>query len=164
MKFLSSRPKAPAAVIASRLFELMVLEGDEDVYPERYPVETDIWPQFALKMRLYREATMLMALLAQSQKEERYQKVLTSYERLIFPTSPHGGVSTKVDVLKNATRDLAALFSYDRADHRGFLWSRNWFAQIGHEENNLVSLSLFAIGWMDMYIAAIDTLEKLHPI
>ena len=105
-----------------------------------------------------------MALLAQSHKEKRYQKVLTSYEHLIFPTSPDGGVSTKVDALKNATRDLGELFSYDKADKMGLLWSRNWFAEIGHEENNPISLSVFAICWMDSYIAAIDTLEKLLPI
>jgi hypothetical protein len=162
--FLRRRQKVPDDGIANALFKMMVLEGDEDAHPERYPVPANIWPQFASKMRLYREATMLMALLAQNQKEKRYEKVLTSFEQLIFPTSPDDGVSTKAAALKNATRDLGDLFSHDRADEMGLLWSRKWFAQIGYEENNPIRLSVFAISWMDRYIAAIDTLEKLLPI
>ena len=43
-------------------------------------------------------------------------------------------------------------------------WARNWLSCVGVEENNPATLALFALNWMDYYIAINDALKDFNPV
>jgi hypothetical protein len=43
-------------------------------------------------------------------------------------------------------------------------WARNWLSSVGVEENNPVTLALFALKWMDYHIMVADFLKDFNPV
>jgi hypothetical protein len=156
------RDKVPADQIAQSLFQVMVEEEPEPAHPKQYDLPRAFWPQFRGKMRLYREAIVLNLLLSQAQKDKRYEEVLKSYERLIFPSTPSPEGMVKLEALKHAMERISELID-PGGERKPLSWSMAWLADIGHEATNPVTLTLFATYWMDTYIAVAKSLADLRP-
>ncbi len=164
-----------AAQLAEDLFRIMVeeepesskslfrvAEEDTDRTQPAVRISGTVWPRFRDKMRLYREATVLMFLLSQAQKERRYDEVLKSYEGLIFPgvATPQG--IAKLEALRAAMQDISRLVDA-HGERKQFSWSAVWLNELGHTESNPVTLSLFALFWMEYYSAVAGCLAELRP-
>ena len=67
-----------AQVIAQNLFTIMVEEAETLDKLENFNIAPITEPGYRAKMRLYREAVILMLLLALVQKERGYEGVLQS--------------------------------------------------------------------------------------
>ena len=153
-------PPAPADDIAQDLLKIMVEEEREA--PDRFNIPPELSVAFRAKMRLYREALVLMLLMSQVRKESGYEKVLQGYERLVIGPASTPESLAKLDALKAAMRDLRdLLFAEDQG--RPLTWSRTWLTALGHEETNPVDLTLFATGWMTRAAAIVDLLKRLRP-
>jgi hypothetical protein len=143
--------------LARSLFDILVGEGSAEQLTERDRVPVELQLKFDQKIELYHEALVLMVLIAQSEKKRSFERVLQSYEALIFGPSATISSLEKVQVVKAAMADINALLS---GRGNGPRWSMAWFQELGHIETNPVVLSLFAISWMDRYIAAVDCVRK----
>ena len=55
--------------------------------------------------------------------------------------------------------DLHVLVDPD--DSRKLTWARNWLADIGYDETNPITLTLFSTTWLDLYIAASESLKGM---
>ncbi len=47
---------------------------------------------------------------------------------------------------------------------KSMFWARNWLSSVSIEENNPVTLALFASKWMDYYIVVTDSLKDFNPV
>jgi hypothetical protein len=140
------------------------VEGDpESDDPRKFQLEGCDAVRFRFKMRLYKQATILLAIGSQASREQQYAQVLEAYEAMILPHSPTPEALRRLADLKEAMRDIANLV--DPAGERNqFAWAMNWLKSIGHEEYNPVTLTLFGHFVAETYIAACKTLsESLRP-
>ncbi len=154
--------RQPAEAIAEHLFRTLIEEAEDD--PERFRVRvpTMIRPQFRAKARLYREATVLMLLLARARKERPYQGVLKSFEQMILPGTQTENATGKREALKAAVLDMNELMSAE-AKRVAPSWSRAWLQDIGHAETNPATLAQFAMLWVDYSKSIGKALRKLRP-
>src|SRR6266852_4131713 len=149
-----------AHVIAQTLFTIMVDEAETHDKPENFNISPTTEQRYRAKMRLYREAVILMLLLARVQKERRYEGVLQSFEGRILAETPTLEGLARADALRAAMLDLNGLTGPE-AKERGLRWSAAWLSDIGHEESNPVRLTLFSLFWMDFYIAIAKSVKEL---
>ena len=47
---------------------------------------------------------------------------------------------------------------------KSMLWARNWLASVGVDEYNPATLALFALNWMDYYVAITQSLKDFNPV
>ncbi len=118
--------------------------------------------QFDAKMRLYREATVLMLLTATIKTEPKYKQVLTTFEGFILPDQPTYEGMVKLETLRDAMRHLTALLN-PQGQGTEFSWSMGWLAGIGRKETNPVRLMHFSIYWMTTYEAVAKSIAHLRP-
>jgi hypothetical protein len=154
--------KATADEIAKSLLQVMVEEEAESGHPSQFDLPATVWPQFRAKMRLYREAVVLMLLLSWVEKEKTWEDVLKAYEMFILPDTPSTEGITKLEALKGAMARLRKLF-HPQGPGEEFSWSKDWMAGIGHEETNPARLMQFACYWMSDYTAVAKSLAGLCP-
>jgi len=171
------RQKVPSHEIAEDLFHVMVEEeprciaegvflvAEEDPDPTQPGIRLPrtLWPQFRARMRLYREATVLMVLLSKAHVEPKYEEVLKSYERLIFPVRPTPDAIAKQEALRAAMQDISQLVD-PQGDRKALSWSAAWLNGMGHAEINPINLSLCGLYWMGNYTAVAGALKELRPI
>ena len=91
-----------------------------------------------------------------------FMHILRSYERLIFPSTPSPAGMAKLEQLKDAMRQLSELVEPDR-ERNELSWSMRWLTGIGHPETNPPTLTLFAVYWMNNYIAVAKSLKDIRP-
>ena len=103
-----------------------------------------------------------MLLLSQAREEQVYEHILRSYERLIFPSTPSPAGMEKLEQLKDAMRQLSELVEPDR-ERKELSWSMRWLTAIGHRGTNPATLTLFAVYWMNSYIAVAKSLKDIRP-
>ena len=105
------------------------------------------------------------------QSEPDVLRVQEHFERLFFPPTPQEGFDILMDV-RGAMKDLRELLTIkdeDRSDSsskagKSMLWARNWLACVGVDEYNPATLALFALNWMDYYIAITQSLQDFNPV
>jgi hypothetical protein len=116
--------------------------------------------RFRQKAFLYREANVLLALLAWAQKDPLFERPLWEYERILFAQSPETPSSAvRLQAIKTAMADLDALMKEDK---RQLTWGRQWFAGLGYDETNPVTLTLFAVHWLHHSSAVHGALKELR--
>lgn len=152
--------QSSAAEKAEALFQVGAVEASNSATPESFHLPASIWPRLLPKFRLYCEALILMVLLQKAESDRGYEDLLVSYERIIFPEAPTNDGIARLEELKLAMKDIAALVEQEKP----FSWSRNWLGGIGHEEHNPVVLEIFALYWMDAYIAAHKSITEVQSI
>jgi hypothetical protein len=94
---------------------------------------------FVAKYLIYREATVLRVLLTENRRNE---KLLREFERLVFGSTATETARIKLGVIKSAMKNLDELFAQRRKDLR---WARNWLLDIGCDETNPATLTMFAL-------------------
>ncbi len=167
------RHTVPAAQLAEDLFRIeeepesskslfRVAGEDTDRTQPAVRMSGMVWPRFRDKMRLYREAIVLMLLSSQAQKERGYNEVLKSYERLILPGAATPQGIAKLEALQAAMQDISRLVN-DHGERKEFSWSAAWLNEVGHTESNPVTLSLFALFWIKYYSTVAGSLAELRP-
>ena len=157
-----SREKAPAEDIASNLFQIMVVEEPSADFTNKFDVPPNLVPQFRARLRLYREAVVLMVLLQRAKQEENYENVLRSYEALLFGNTPDAASMAKLKVVRSAMADLSDLVN-PTGQPKQLTWSRQWFAAFGRNETNPATLTLLAMHWMNYYEGVLKTVSELEP-
>jgi len=166
-KLMASRP-APVSKseeIAGVLFEGLV-ENDqfwgEDTKAE---FTASLWMQFQAKWRLYREATILAALISRAGKDERYWDLTKAYGKLIHddPLTPQG--AAKLARLDAAMRDINSLIEAmdDRSEFhkKATRWNLTWFEEIGEFPRNPLTCVDFGLKYLDFWIAVEQALKKM---
>ncbi len=148
-------------IVATSLYEVLVVERAEDDLPARFEVPTAVVPLFRARVKLYREAIILMSLLSESQTNQQFKAVLVAYERLVMGSVPSPAALQKMNELKAAMADLNRLLNPEGLP-KEFTWSMKWFHEIGHGEHNPVRLSLFATLWMGEFASAVESLRDLE--
>jgi hypothetical protein len=166
-------------VLAETLFTEYIQRKHCDWYPaapgatERLP--NQLWvppsaiPALDAKIRLYQFTTVLLAIVNEAHKRPEFNSVREHFERLYFPPSFDFDILWDV---RRAMEDLGELLTLEKEDHtnssakagKSMFWARNWLSTAGIEENNPVTLGLFALNWMDYYVAATSSLDGFNPV
>jgi hypothetical protein len=108
---------------------------------------------------LYREALVLFALVGQSHADPLFVPVLREYEHVLFPNGPEEAVrSGRFQAVKDAMKDITDLLT--PRDDPYLSWAPRWFAGIGHDETNPITLGVFLVVWMDWYKGRADKPEQ----
>lgn len=157
-------------VLAETLFAELIQKKHSDVPPEVCIMPTAV-PAVEAKIRLYQFTSILLAVIATAQAKPEFVPVQEHLERLFFPPTPKQGFDILSDV-RDAMKDLSELITVkdeDRANSspksgKSMFWARNWLLSLSIEENNPVTLALFALKWMDYYIMVTESLKEFNPV
>jgi hypothetical protein len=151
----------PASEVAESLYRVVVEEGESGkfIQPEEYNIPINLRTLFSAKTRLYREALVLLVLLSKFQEDKNCEPILRAYEALLMPRRPTPDAMTKLEALKGAMRNLGVLVN--PSEKQPLTWSRSWMAGIGYEEIDVINFTLFALHWMDSYIAVRKSVDEL---
>ena len=130
-------------------------------------------PAFQIKMLVYKYMAVLIALENEENATPKCTKV-----RVIFEHSSHERFSKAQEVFKvrlsfkgdtldynvDLQRAKAALsdllFDKKEGQVKGPSWAMRWFNEIKIDETNPVTLTLFAVWFMDFYITIIKTIRQ----
>jgi hypothetical protein len=149
-------------LIADLLYQILVEENNPHAAPEVYRLPEAVHERFRQKVLLYREANVLLALLTSAKEDPLFEQPLQEYERNLFPKSPETPTgAAKLQAVRAAMQDLGVLIDAIAGEGAKLAWSRNWFATIGHDEMNAVTLGLFALFWAKLHIAALKSLKEM---
>jgi hypothetical protein len=99
--------------------------------------------------------------MVEEQSNSRFSAVRKSLEGLVFTMPQEVGMPFLED-LRTAMQDLNELLSSSN-ERRELSWARAWFQAIGMDETNPVDLALFAVAWMDAYVAVTKGVRDLNP-
>ncbi len=148
------RLKVSAIKLAELLHQIFVEESEQNVDPNSYNVPEAHFDKFRTKIFLYRSALVLTALVKKSSEDSIFQPTLAEYEHILgLPDAK------KWDDVRAAMSDLAVILT--PTENPNLTWSRNWLMDIGHDETNPITLTVFSVCWMDQYIAANKSLSHM---
>jgi hypothetical protein len=160
-------------MIATSLHQ-MVERDDPQVAPETLHLPDAVRTRFREKVRLYREANILLALAdrvnpSREGSDPLFEPVFWEYERIIFwelprifGESPNPDRAARRQSVTVAVQDLNARMHPPSMGNRYEIareWSRTWFAGIGHKEMNPMTLAMFFSFWASEYTAVQKGLE-----
>lgn len=159
-----ARGDKPSADIAGQL-ESMVGEIESNMDPSRYELPKTVHQQYRYKTHPYAEAVVLMALISKTEEDQRYGTVREHFETAVFGRQRTKAAWEKLEAVRNAMANLAELRQFVREDHvSAFRWGKDWMSSIGHSERNPIRLVMFAIAWLDAYVAVTRTLDDLQSM
>lgn len=157
-------------VLAETLFTEFIQKKHCDV-PTEVRIEPAAVAAVEAKIRLYQFTSILLAVMTTAQAKPEFLPVQEHFERLFFPPTPQQGLDILMDV-RGAMKDLSELLTIKDEDRsnssskagKSMLWARNWLASVGLDEYNPATLALFALNWMDYYIAITQSLKGFNPV
>jgi hypothetical protein len=154
------RLKLDPIPLAEMLHQILAEEDTPHSIPNAYNLPEAVHNSFRAKVLLYREALILFALVGQSHADPLYVPALREYERILFRDGPEDAVrSGRLQAVRDAMKDIADLLT--PRDDPYLSWARRWFAEIGHDETNPITLGVFLCFWMDWYKAVLTGLNKM---
>jgi len=159
--FAKRRVKAPAKTIAAELFQQFVQEPSV-VMPDGAPAECEDRAALDDELRLYRFASVLLAVLDAEHRDAAFSAVRDELERLFFPARAADGRAQLVFVRK-AMSQLAELIQPE-GDPQPMSWALRWFQRADVHETNPAVLDLFAIQWLDHFVAVAGALREFNPV
>jgi hypothetical protein len=157
--------------IAETLHSMIMADKDDLLpTPETFHLPDAVHARFREKVFLYHEANTLLALVNRvkplrdgTSGDSLFEPVLREYERIIFRESPETPAgAARLQSVMAALQDLSARMNPPDDSRKysfAFNWVRNWFADIGHDETNPATLTLFFSFWSKLYTAAQEGLE-----
>jgi hypothetical protein len=165
-------------MIAASLHRMMVEKDDPQAAPETFHLPEAVHARFREKVFLYREANILLALVdwVKPSRDGRsrdplFEPVFWAYERIIFDELPSMfGQSHKTPAsitrrqsVTAAFRDLNARMHPPMGNRYEIAreWSRTWFAGIGQNEMNPMTLAMFFSFWSSEYAAVQKRLDAV---
>jgi hypothetical protein len=150
-------------LLADLAHQIQVEEDNPQAAPERYHLPETVHERFRQKVFLYREVNVLLALLIWAKQDPGFEQPLHEYERILFPQSPETpAAAARLQAVRAAIGDLEDLAELGRKGEGLLAWARKWFADIGHDETNPITLAQLSIFWLDLHIAAQKTLQRFH--
>jgi hypothetical protein len=153
--------RAPARLIAAELFQQFVQEPSVDL-PDGAPAHCEDRAALSDELRLYRFASVLMAVLDAEHRDQSFSAVRDELERLFFPPRAADGRALLVFVRK-AMSELAELIQ-PQDDPQPMSWARRWFQRAGAHESNPATLMMFALRWLDHFAAVAGALREFTPV
>ena len=169
-------------VLAQILFTELIQRKHCDWHPAKpgavERLGNELWvrsstvPALDAKIRLYQFTCILLAVINAAQTKPNFIPVREHLERLFFPPTPQQGVDVLLHV-RGAIADISELLSTQQGQQHAtpstkggasMFWAHNWLSTVGVEESNPVTLSLFALNWMDYYITASNSLNDFNPV
>lgn len=146
--------------IARSLHEVLVEKCADDDMPQQFGIPEPAISEFRAKVRLYREAMILMQLVSESESQTKFKEVLVAYEKLIFDLVPSPTSLQKLNALKKAMSNLDKLL-HPEVQPQEFTWAREWLHEVGHDEYNPAKLTLFSVHWMNAYVSVAQSIRDL---
>jgi hypothetical protein len=143
--------------LAKLLHDTLVMERSSDHLVERFEIPEPLIAVFRAKVALYREAVILMRLIAESNQEPKFVGVQTAYETILFGAVPTPEGLEKLKTLKGAMADLREI-AQENSRHAS--WAQQWFADIGYDVTNPITNSLLAMTWMEEYIGTAKAIKE----
>jgi len=171
--WLKRRLSTSPITIATSLHQ-MAERDDPQVAPETLRLPEAVHARFRQKVLLYREANILLALAdrvnpSRDDSDPLFEPVFWEYERIIFwelprifAESSNPDRAVRRQSVTAAVQDLNARMHPPSMGNRYEIareWSRNWFAGIGHNEMNPMTLAMFFSFWSSEYTAVQNNLE-----
>ena len=156
---IQRKHKVNATELAQVLLNDFVNNTTLDAKPN-LTMEADKESYYRAKSRIYRVALVLIALISEEQQDPQFSKVKESLEVLVFPEAQEEGILF-LEEIKSAMRHLSELL-FPAEQPREMSWALNWLHGIDIEETNPVTLSLFAMRWMDSYVMIKETLGEFN--
>jgi hypothetical protein len=162
--------KINSKVLAETLYTEAIQKKHCDIPPE-VSIPPTALPAIEAKIQLYQFTSVLLALMATATTNPEFLPVQEHLERLLFPPTPEEGTDILLDV-RGAMRDLSELLTTKEEDltipsskaGKSIFWARDWLSCVGVEENNPVTLALFALKWIDYYTTIHDSLTEFDPV
>ena len=134
--------------LAEMLHQILAEEDTPHSIPNAYNLPEAVHNAFRAKVLLYREALILFALVGKSHADPLFVPALREYEHILFQAGPEEAVrSGRFQAVRDAMKDITDLLT--PRDDPYLSWARRWFAGIGHDETNPITLGVFLCFWMD---------------
>jgi hypothetical protein len=143
-------PEAPAQVIAKNVHDILVTARLGDSLAETLKIPEPSIQLFREKVTRYREAVILMRLIAESKQEDRFASVQGAYEAILFGPIPTQEGLEKLKMIKAAMTDLNKIVGTQK-ESRYISWAREWFAEMGYDAQNPITDFLLVNHWMQEY-------------
>jgi hypothetical protein len=149
-------PQLSPQALAKLLHDTLVMERSSDPLVERFEIPEPLIAVFRAKVALYREAVILMRLIAESSQEAKFVEVQTAYETILFGAVPSPEGLEKLKTLQDAMADLRETA---QENARPASWARQWFADMGYDVTNPITNSLLTNTWMQEHISTAKTVQ-----
>ena len=107
---------------------------------------------FLDRMQLYSEAATLRVLIKTKDSDERYEPLLSEFEKYLFPREPTDEGQKKLDALRFAMADIQT-----HRTNPQLTWAHDWLLRLGHDETNPAALMAF----IQMFAEETQRLRKL---
>lgn len=154
------REKLSPQALAKVFYETLIEERSDDDLAQRFEVPLELVPVFRQKVTLYREAVILMCLIAESENQGRFAAVQSAYEGILFGRIITVEGSRKLAAIRTAMADLDRAIDTRRNSGDLLFWARDWWADIGRDIHNPVANCLLGFQWMDEYIYTTKTIKE----
>lgn len=161
MTWFTGKRRITPNELARTLHKVFVQEQCNDETLTGCEIPPALVPAFRAKSTLYREAVILMVLLAESQEKSGYREVLSSYEELVFGPDPTPAGLSKLEALRAAMTDLNRLM-HPLGQAMELEWSSEWLEDIGHIDYNPARTLVFALSWVSQYRAIVVSIRKFR--
>jgi hypothetical protein len=97
-------------MVAELLQQIMAEEDNPQATPEAFHLPEAFHARFRVKVFLYREANVLLALLTRVQQDPLFEQPLQEYERILFQESPKTPAgAARLQAVNVAMQDLRML-------------------------------------------------------
>jgi hypothetical protein len=117
----------------------------------------------SVKTHIFRLALVLMTLRRKEENDARLGEVLLCLEKLTYPEAPSQSVPFAMS-LGAATQDISRLISIAYDGQHGTdktpSWARDWLAEIGVDENNVIRAATFALSWLHEVSLVSDIIDE----
>jgi hypothetical protein len=91
-------------------------------------------------------------LIKTKDNDERYEPLLSEFEKFLFPPEPTDEGQKKLDALRFAMADIQT-----HSTNPQLTWAHDWLLQLGHDETNPSALMAF----VQMFAEETQRLRKL---
>jgi hypothetical protein len=141
LKNLFFRRKPIPSEVAGLMVESFVNDVDDFSETQFGELSAIQKATFREKTRLYKQAAVMLCIMACERNDKRFAGLRKNFENRIFPTARG---EEFLESYLAAISDLEDLIS---PPEMKFYWARRWFSAIGVEITNPVRATLFVISW-----------------
>jgi hypothetical protein len=155
--------EAPPQVMAKILHDTLVMERSSDHLVKTLKIPEPFSQIFREKVALYREAVILMRLIAEAEHRAKFADVQGAYEKILFGAHPIREGLEKLKGLKSAMMDLNKIVNtHEKARH--LAWAREWFAEMGYDAENPITDFLLVTSWMEEFVVQLKRLRNVSTL
>ena len=159
------RRQASAAELAAQFHTLLACEEFEPLAAVNFEPPASHVEAYAQRVRLYREAAILLAFVERGPGDPRIAPTLAAYQAILMgrldwivsPRTPRG------KEVGDALMEIADLVKPRSENKLGetLSWARRWFFGIDYDVTNPVTLANFVFAWMSLFLATRSSVGEL---